>query len=98
MQSPAVSSVQLNESQRLLYSLLKELGKYEELFELYAGGLIMKLAYDIEVDSSDGSYVKRALEAVHTVERVASPGAYLVDTFPILMYLPKWLAPFKREA
>jgi cytochrome P450 len=35
---------------------------------------------------------------VHTVERVASPGAYLVDTFPVLMHLPGWLAPFKREA
>lgn len=89
--------VQIQESERLLYGLLKEPSKYEELFELYAGGLIMKLAYDITVDSSSDAYIKRALEVVHTVERVASPGAYLVDTFPILMYLPKWLAPFKRE-
>ncbi|PVH90895.1 cytochrome P450, partial [Periconia macrospinosa] len=34
---------------------------------------------------------------VHTVERVASPGAYLVDTFPSLMMLPTFLAPFKKE-
>jgi cytochrome P450 len=90
--------VQLHESARLLYGLLKEPSKYEELFELYAGGLIMELAYGITVDSSNDPYIKRALQVVHTVERVASPGAYLVDTFPILMYLPKWLAPFKREA
>jgi hypothetical protein len=33
----------------------------------------------------------------HNLERVASPGAYLVDTFPILIKLPRFLAPFKRE-
>ena len=33
----------------------------------------------------------------HNLERVASPGAYLVDTIPMLNYLPEALAPFKRE-
>ena len=100
MPSAAVSyePVQLYESERLLYGFLNEPSKYEELFELYAGGLVMKLAYDKTVDSSNDPHIIRALQVVHTVERVASPGAYLVDTFPILMHLPRWLAPFKREA
>lgn len=29
---------------------------------------------------------------------MASPGAYLADTFALLQYLPEWLTPFKREA
>ena len=37
------------------------------------------------------------MAVVHNVERVGSPGSYLVDAFPFLMYLPDWLAPFKRE-
>jgi cytochrome P450 len=90
--------VQIYESERLLNGLLNDPSKYEELFELYAGGLIMKLAYDKNVESTKDPHVRRALQVVHTVERVASPGAYLVDSFPLLMYLPKWLAPFKREA
>ena len=31
------------------------------------------------------------------MERVASPRAYLVDLFLVLMKLPMWAAPFKRE-
>jgi hypothetical protein len=74
--------VQICESERLLCGLLREPSKYEDLFELYAGGLILKLAYDITVDSNADILVNRALEIAHAVERVASPDAYLVDTFP----------------
>ena len=90
--------VQIYESERLLYDLIKAPSKYEDIFERYAGAVIMRLAYDKTIETRDEPYVKRALKVVHTVERVASPGSYLVDTLPILMYLPKWLAPFKREA
>ncbi|KAL2062551.1 hypothetical protein VTL71DRAFT_6817 [Oculimacula yallundae] len=100
MPSAAVSYEpnQTFESEKLLYGLLKEPSKYEEKFERFAGGLIMKLAYDLATDLRTDAYIKRALQVVHTVERVASPGTYLVDTFPVLLYLPRWLAPFKREA
>lgn len=90
--------VQIYESERLLYDLLKTPEKYESLFERYAGAVIMRLAYGKTIETGDEPYVRDALKVVHTVERVASPGAYLVDTFPILMYLPTWIAPFKREA
>ena len=90
--------VQIYESERLLYDLTRTPSKYEDLFERYAGAVIMRLAYDKTIETGDEPYVKRALKIVHTVERVASPGTYLVDTLPMLMYLPKWLAPFKREA
>ncbi len=88
---------QIHESERLLYDLIRQPERYEALFERYAGALIMLLGYGKTVDSGDKSY-QAALQVVHTVERVASPGSYLVDTFQILMYLPDWLAPFKREA
>ncbi|KAJ9630031.1 hypothetical protein H2204_008835 [Knufia peltigerae] len=38
------------------------------------------------------------MSRMHTLERVGSPGLYLVDFLPILMYLPEWLAPFKQQA
>ncbi|KAK3700020.1 hypothetical protein LTR37_016180 [Vermiconidia calcicola] len=41
--------------------------------------------------------VQQIVAVNHNLERIASPGAYLVDTFPILMKLPRFLAPFKRE-
>ncbi|KIX97617.1 uncharacterized protein Z520_06395 [Fonsecaea multimorphosa CBS 102226] len=90
--------VQIYESERLLYDLLRTPEKYEQLFERYAAAVVMRLCYGKTVDTGDEEYVRDILQIVHTVERVASPGAYLVDTFPVLMYLPTWLAPFKREA
>lgn len=91
-------TTQIWESDRLLYDLLRTPEKYEDLFERYAGALILRLGYGKNVDSGNESYARDILKVVHHVERVASPGAYLVDTFPILLYLPAWLAPFKREA
>ena len=90
--------VQIYESERLLRDLIKTPKRYEDLFERYAGAVIMRLAYGKGIETGDEPDIKKALQVVHTVERVASPGAYLVDTFPLLMWLPKWLAPFKREA
>ncbi|KAK0365067.1 hypothetical protein LTR94_008238 [Friedmanniomyces endolithicus] len=89
--------MQEEESIRAVRDLLRAPEKYETWFERYSAGLILRLAYSRPVVTGEEPFVRDVLAVVHTVERVASPGAYLVDTFPILMYLPYWLAPFKRE-
>ncbi|TKA72550.1 hypothetical protein B0A55_07757, partial [Friedmanniomyces simplex] len=68
------------------------------VFERYSAGLVLRLAYSKPVHTGEESFVRRIFRVAHTVERVASPGAYLVDAFPILLHLPTFLAPFKREA
>ena len=85
------------ESVRVLRDLIREPGAYERWLERYTAGVILRLGYGKLVWTGEEAYVKQILEVVHTVERVASPGAYLVDTLPVLMWLPRWLAPFKRE-
>ncbi|KAI0767230.1 CyP450 monooxygenase [Fomes fomentarius] len=67
------------------------------------GSTILRIAYGIEVDDdeTDGySYVTLVERALHIFSEVCVPGKYLVETFPILRYLPAWLpgAQFKREA
>ena len=89
--------VQEQESLRVLRDLQRSPAKYETWFERYSAGLIMRLAYSKDVFSGEEAHVKRIMAVVHTVERVASPGAYLVDTVPALMNLPDWAAGFKRE-
>ena len=44
---------QLLESSRLVYNLIKEPEKYEKWFELYASGLIFRLAFGEAVESDD---------------------------------------------
>jgi len=89
--------LQLEESTRLLRDLLKDPVSYERYLERYAAGLIMRLAFGESVYTGNEPSVRRILAVVHTVERVASPGAYLVDTLPSLMYLPRFLSPWKIE-
>lgn len=36
-------------------------------------------------------------ENMEKIEQAAIPGTYLIDTFPFLLHLPKWLSPWKRE-
>jgi Cytochrome P450 len=86
------------ESKKLLHDLLISPAQYERHFERYASGLVFRIGYGKTVETGDEPYVRRILEVVHNVERVASPGAYLVDTIPLLKYLPSFIAPFKGEA
>lgn len=86
------------ESKKLLYDLIQSPDQYERHFERYSSGLIFRIGYGKTVETGDESYVRRILAVDRTVERVASPGAYLVDTIPLLKYLPGFLAPFKKEA
>ncbi|KAK5126620.1 hypothetical protein LTR85_009554 [Meristemomyces frigidus] len=85
------------ESTRLLYDLIRKPDDYEGWLMRYSSGLIFRLGFGKAMKDNNDPLLKRIFKVVHQVERVASPGAYLVDTFPILMQLPDWLAPFKRE-
>lgn len=85
------------ESKRMLYNLLRNPSGYQEVFEQYSGGLIFRIGYGKPIITGSESQLRRILEVNHNLERIASPGAYLVDTIPALNYLPDVLAPFKRE-
>ena len=84
------------ETKRFLYDFLQAPGQYEKWLERFAGGLILRLGYGHPLKTGEEGHIRLMVEHVHVLEKVASPGAYLVETFPTLAYLPDWLAPFKR--
>ena len=90
-------ALQEDEAVRMVHDLINKPSEYETLFERYAASVIMRLAFGITLYTGKEDVAVRILKVVHNVERIASPGAYLVDTFPSLMYLPDLLAPFKQE-
>ncbi|KAJ3486355.1 hypothetical protein NLJ89_g11818 [Agrocybe chaxingu] len=65
-----------------------------------AGETIMSVAYGLEVKSKDDPYIKTAEKGVHPLVAAGVPGAFLVDTLPILKYVPEWVpgASFQRKA
>ena len=60
---------------------------------------IMKIGYGISVQDSNDPYITIAEEVLDAAE-AGVPGAFWVDLFPILKYLPSWFpgAGFKKKA
>lgn len=48
-----------------------------------AGGLIMSIAYGIDVQEQDDPFIKAAETSISVVDITLVPGAYLVNLFPI---------------
>ena len=61
---------------------------------------ITKISYGIDVQESDDPYISRAEDSLVGVNQAASLGAFWVDFFPILKYVPRWFpgAGFQRKA
>ncbi len=88
----------MKESARLVRDLVLEPKRYKILLQRYASALILRLTYGARIETGEEEIVRLAYANQVNVERVSAPGQYLVDVLPILMWLPSWLAPFKREA
>ena len=60
----------------------------------------MKIVYGIAVQESDDPYISLAEEALSGLAEAGIPGAFLVDMFPILKYVPSWFpgAGFQKKA
>ncbi|KAI0800093.1 cytochrome P450 [Fomes fomentarius] len=60
---------------------------------------IIRIGYGIDADKSDVDYLGIAEGALSKFAQVFVPGKYLVETFPILRFLPAWFpgAKFKRQ-
>ena len=64
------------------------------------GATIMEIAYGIEVQESGDPYISLAEKVINSGNEVAIPGAFWVDLFPILAYIPSWFpgASFQKKA
>ena len=60
----------------------------------------MKVAYGIDIQESDDPYILVAEEAIRGLNEAGTPGAFWVDLFPMLKYVPSWFpgAGFQRKA
>ena len=50
----------------------------------------MKITYGIDVKESDDPYILVAEEAINGMHEASIPGAFLVDLFPMLKFVPSW--------
>jgi len=60
----------------------------------------MSITYGIQVKDNHDPYIETVEHGLDALAAASIPGAFLVDTFPILKYVPRWMpgASFKRKA
>lgn len=60
----------------------------------------MDITYGIEVLPENDPYIELAVAAMDGINTAGIPGAFLVDVFPLLKYVPAWApgAGFQRKA
>ncbi|KAJ7626977.1 cytochrome P450 [Roridomyces roridus] len=96
---PYVSLIEA-ENQKLMKRLL--LNPSSKAIDGYlrklTGAIILRITYGIEVQEQDDPFVSLIEKANDNFNVATSPGAFLVDVFPALLYIPELLAPFKRTA
>lgn len=90
-------ALQEAESARLCYQLLSNAKDFEALFDRLTSSIVFAISYGHRVDDMRSPVVRQRLGFMHYVSGLNVPGAYLVESFPVLKYLPDWIAPWKAE-
>jgi hypothetical protein len=85
------------ESKQLLVDLLST-NDFSARYSRYASSMIMSLAYGKRFVRGDESQLKRIQKVVENFIGAARVGVWIVDALPVLNYLPKLIAPWKRYA
>ena len=64
------------------------------------GAIFMKISYGIDVQDSDDPHILLTEEAMKGISEASIPGAFWVDFFPVLKYVPSWFpgAGFQKKA
>lgn len=88
------------EARQMVVDLAKNSTDYTYWLERAGVMVSMKQIYGVseERGPAEKHHIDGICGFMENIERVAIPGAYLVEFLPWLMNLPMWLAPFKREA
>lgn len=89
------------EAKQLLFDLATDNENQRNFYQhsrRYAFSIIMTNIFGTRVKSMDHPDVRNAVKSQSILRRTSTPGAYLVDEFPPLAYLPKWLRPGISDA
>ncbi|CCM04078.1 uncharacterized protein FIBRA_06237 [Fibroporia radiculosa] len=90
------------EARRLVSALAEEPKNFLAHVRQYYGAIALRIAYGYQVKGRSGEdrYVNLTNELARITAKASEPGRWLVDSFPILRYVPAWFpgAGFKRWA
>lgn len=91
---------QYKHAHRLLLRLAECPGDLAQHIEFAIAALIMEMTYGMNITTREDRSLRSLKEGMEISKRAIVPGAFLVDTFPILKHVPEWFpgAGFKTFA
>ncbi|KAF2748161.1 cytochrome P450 [Sporormia fimetaria CBS 119925] len=89
--------VQNAEAVRLCHQLLANPAGWEKLLERYTSSIVFSVAYGHRINSLDAEVIRQRFKFMQYAASLNVPGRYLVETLPVLKYLPDFLAPWKAD-
>ncbi|KAH8832224.1 cytochrome P450 [Flagelloscypha sp. PMI_526] len=93
------TTIQDEESHRFLKRLLEYPDDLDRAVRQTAGALILRITYGIRVIDPVDPYVTLIDKATSQFSELISPGAFMVDIFPLLKYIPEWTGvSFQKKA
>ncbi|KAI0707572.1 cytochrome P450 [Cerioporus squamosus] len=94
-QDQHILAMQEEETRRLMLRFLDDPENFYRHPRESTGALILRLAYGYEVaqDQGQDALVRVVEIAMQGFSKASEPGAFLVDNFPVLRYVPEWLLP-----
>lgn len=92
--------IEEQEMRCFLAKTLSDPGNFAAHARRMAGAVILQITYGYKVQTDNDPMVRVVDNAMDQFSELVVPGAYLVDTLPILRFLPSWFpgAQFKRNA
>lgn len=89
--STGYQPVQDLESKQLMYDLLNDPGHFYDHNRRYSASVIITITYGHRIPSWDDPLVNKIYSVLANVQLFATPGVFMVDSFPSLQYLPQQL-------
>jgi cytochrome P450 len=85
------------ESTRLAFQVMANPDNWEREFDRFTASVVFSISYGHRIDSFDAPIIRQRLESMQFMASLNVPGAYLAESFPLLRYIPSFLAPWKRN-
>ncbi|THH30213.1 hypothetical protein EUX98_g3986 [Antrodiella citrinella] len=85
------------ESAILLKDLLEDSDQYRDKIKRYTTSVVFSIAYGRRVRSLKDDIVLGNGQVEGYIGKIVLPGKFMVDSWPILLWLPKWLQWFRWE-
>lgn len=94
----AYQPLQESRSALLLARLLQDPEQWNAHIENSVATTMLAITYNwSSVNPNTSMIVQRIYNLAHRMAYAGIPGNFLVEIFPIMLYLPDWMAKWKRE-